>query len=274
MTAERMQRNREAALLRLQSRNASVICPGQTHKGSSNSLHSLKSDEPGSTGAGVLGELPTLSPCSYTDGLIRSSISLTPERKKNTEKGSMCRHEENLSQMPSVNVQKCGRNDDDVQVTGLTGPLKESFINRQPLKSLVVQGELMNAAESHSGSNVVYSFEPDGEANLDIRVSCLPAQGCDVKVKHKQPTIASVLGFSKAPPYFDYLVVIDFEATCDNKTSLTPQEIIEFPAVLVNLETLRIQAVFRTYVKPVCHPRLTEFCKRLTGIQQEQVSDW
>lgn len=270
MTAERMQRNREAALLRLQSRNTSVICPDQTHKGSINSLRSLKSDEPGSTG--VLGELPTLSPCSYNDELIRSRNSLTTERKIFSEK--MCQHEENLSQRPSANVQRCGRNDVDVQVSGLADPLKESFINRRPLKSLDVQGELMNAAELHSGSNVVYTFEPDGEANLDVRIPCLPGQGCEVKVKHKQPTIASVLGFSKAPPYFDYLVVIDFEATCDNKTSLTPQEIIEFPAVLVNLETLRIQAVFRTYVKPVCHPQLTEFCKRLTGIQQEQVSDW
>eukprot|EP01018_Ginkgo_biloba_P037812 Gb_34866 [translate_table: standard] len=70
---------------------------------------------------------------------------------------------------------------------------------------------------------------------------------------------------------FQYFVVIDFEATCDTGTHLYPQEIIEFPAVLVNSMTGRLEGHFQTYVKPVHHPVLTDFCKELTGIQQNQV---
>ncbi|CAN6179964.1 unnamed protein product [Urochloa humidicola] len=70
---------------------------------------------------------------------------------------------------------------------------------------------------------------------------------------------------------FDYFVVIDFEATCKEGSRIYPQEIIEFPAVLVDAATGRLISSFRTYVKPRHHPVLTAFCKELTGIQQEQV---
>eukprot|EP00250_Pteridium_aquilinum_P009720 c18885_g1_i1 orf=115-1539(-) len=71
---------------------------------------------------------------------------------------------------------------------------------------------------------------------------------------------------------FDYVVVIDFEATCDkNMEKLKPQEIIEFPAVLVDCRRLTVGDCFQTYVRPVHHPILTTFCTHLTGIQQEQV---
>ncbi|CAN6305368.1 unnamed protein product [Urochloa humidicola] len=70
---------------------------------------------------------------------------------------------------------------------------------------------------------------------------------------------------------FDYFVVIDFEATCKEGSRIYPQEIIEFPAVLVDAATGDLISSFRTYVKPRHHPVLTAFCKELTGIQQEQV---
>ncbi|CAN6166210.1 unnamed protein product [Urochloa humidicola] len=70
---------------------------------------------------------------------------------------------------------------------------------------------------------------------------------------------------------FDHFVVIDFEATCEKGTRIYPQEIIEFPAVLVDAATGDLLSAFRTYVKPRYHPRLTEFCSELTGIQQDQV---
>ncbi|CAL5080158.1 unnamed protein product [Urochloa decumbens] len=70
---------------------------------------------------------------------------------------------------------------------------------------------------------------------------------------------------------FDYFVVIDFEATCKEGPRIYPQEIIEFPAVLVDAVTGDLLSAFRTYVKPRHHPVLTAFCKELTGIQQEQV---
>jgi ERI1 exoribonuclease 2 len=70
---------------------------------------------------------------------------------------------------------------------------------------------------------------------------------------------------------FQYFVVIDFEATCDKDRNPHPQEIIEFPSVLVNSVTGQLEASFQTYVRPTYHQHLTEFCKELTGIQQIQV---
>ncbi|XP_070269822.1 ERI1 exoribonuclease 2 isoform X4 [Myotis yumanensis] len=73
---------------------------------------------------------------------------------------------------------------------------------------------------------------------------------------------------------FDYLVVIDFESTCweDGKRRRT-QEIIEFPAVLLNTSTGEIESEFHAYVQPQEHPILSEFCMELTGIKQAQVDE-
>ncbi|MQM14527.1 hypothetical protein Taro_047460 [Colocasia esculenta] len=70
---------------------------------------------------------------------------------------------------------------------------------------------------------------------------------------------------------FQYFVVVDFEATCDKEKNPHPQEIIEFPSVLVNSITGQLEASFQTYVRPAYHQHLTDFCKELTGIQQIQV---
>lgn len=70
---------------------------------------------------------------------------------------------------------------------------------------------------------------------------------------------------------FQYFVVIDFEATCDKESNPHPQEIIEFPSVLVNSWTGQLEASFQTYVRPAYHQHLSDFCKELTGIQQVQV---
>ena len=74
-------------------------------------------------------------------------------------------------------------------------------------------------------------------------------------------------------PEFDYFVVVDFEATCEKDARIYPQEIIEFPAVLVDAATGGLLSSFRTYVKPRHHPILTDFCTELTGIKQEQVDN-
>ncbi|EMS59306.1 ERI1 exoribonuclease 2 [Triticum urartu] len=55
---------------------------------------------------------------------------------------------------------------------------------------------------------------------------------------------------------FDFFVVVDFEATCVKDGRIFPQEIIEFPAVLVDGATGRIESAFR---------------RELTGIRQEDV---
>ncbi|KAE8787853.1 hypothetical protein D1007_38174 [Hordeum vulgare] len=70
---------------------------------------------------------------------------------------------------------------------------------------------------------------------------------------------------------FDFFVVVDFEATCLKDARIFPQEIIEFPAVLVDGATGCIESAFRRYVRPKHHPVLTQFCRELTGIRQEDV---
>lgn len=65
---------------------------------------------------------------------------------------------------------------------------------------------------------------------------------------------------------------MDFEATCFEKPfDRKIQEIIEFPAVLIDLETGQILKEFHRYLRPVVVPILSEYCVNLTGITQDVV---
>ena len=68
-----------------------------------------------------------------------------------------------------------------------------------------------------------------------------------------------------------HYVVLDFEATCDKLAAPSPQEIIEFPSVLLDAKSMDIKAEFESFVRPTHHPTLTPFCSELTGIEQAQV---
>ncbi|XP_073325301.1 ERI1 exoribonuclease 2 [Pagrus major] len=70
---------------------------------------------------------------------------------------------------------------------------------------------------------------------------------------------------------FSYLIVIDFESTCWREKNNYSQEIIEFPAVLLNTSTGEVESEFHTYVQPQEHTVLSDFCTELTGITQMQV---
>ncbi|VDD83986.1 unnamed protein product [Mesocestoides corti] len=48
-------------------------------------------------------------------------------------------------------------------------------------------------------------------------------------------------------------------------------EIIEFPVLLLNAHTLQEVDRFHRYVRPVHHPKLSDFCTQLTGIIQDMV---
>ncbi|CAG0901420.1 unnamed protein product [Darwinula stevensoni] len=71
---------------------------------------------------------------------------------------------------------------------------------------------------------------------------------------------------------FDYLLLLDFEATCDNIKTPYPQEIIEFPCLKVNAKNMEVESTFHQYVLPRANPCLTSFCTNLTGIIQEMVN--
>ena len=68
-----------------------------------------------------------------------------------------------------------------------------------------------------------------------------------------------------------YLVVVDFECTCEDQEEPFLHEIIEFPAVLLDMHSRREARHFHSFVKPTERPVLSDFCTRLTGIDQATV---
>jgi inhibitor of KinA sporulation pathway (predicted exonuclease) len=70
-----------------------------------------------------------------------------------------------------------------------------------------------------------------------------------------------------------YLIVVDLEATCSDTNEIVKHEMetIEIGAVMVDRTTNEILSEFQSFIKPVKHPVLTEFCKTLTSITQEQI---
>ena len=64
-------------------------------------------------------------------------------------------------------------------------------------------------------------------------------------------------------------IIFDLEATCQEGKRITPQEIIEIGAVAI--VDGKKQSTFQTFIQPVAHPKLTDFCTQLTSITQEDV---
>ncbi|KAK2872607.1 hypothetical protein Q8A67_022504 [Cirrhinus molitorella] len=90
----------------------------------------------------------------------------------------------------------------------------------------------------------------------------------------KQKLMHSPAANGNSDEYFDYICVVDFEATCEeNNPPDYLHEIIEFPMVLIDTHTLEIVDSFQEYVKPVLNPQLSEFCVQLTGITQKMVDE-
>ena len=48
---------------------------------------------------------------------------------------------------------------------------------------------------------------------------------------------------------FKNFLVLDFEANCLQGVKINPQEIIEFPCLLVDAETYRVVDTFHKYIK-------------------------
>ena len=72
----------------------------------------------------------------------------------------------------------------------------------------------------------------------------------------------------------DYLCILDFEATCHQGKKPRPQEIIEFPTVLLNVSTGQVvEPEFHLYIRPDVHPNLSDFCTELTGITQSTIDE-
>jgi inhibitor of KinA sporulation pathway (predicted exonuclease)/predicted NAD-dependent protein-ADP-ribosyltransferase YbiA (DUF1768 family) len=136
---------------------------------------------------------------------------------------------------------------------------------RRPNALFVEYGGVDHGAEPHRRSS------PDKKAasnndNNDNRVAAVAASAVAASAAAGETTAKT----STTTP--DYLCVLDFEATCDDNNAPVPQEIIEFPTLLVNARTGQVEAEFHHYVTPDVHPQLTRFCTKLTGITQDMVS--
>eukprot|EP00039_Didymoeca_costata_P014141 m.225356 g.225356 ORF g.225356 m.225356 type:complete len:649 (-) comp15956_c0_seq1:974-2920(-) len=76
----------------------------------------------------------------------------------------------------------------------------------------------------------------------------------------------------------EFLICLDFEATCDEPppgqkplVSRDEQEIIEFPFVVYSVREKKVVFKKQTYIRPEFTP-ITSFCKKLTGITETVVS--
>jgi len=71
----------------------------------------------------------------------------------------------------------------------------------------------------------------------------------------------------------DKTIIVDLEATCWGKGGLSSKnmEIIEIGAVMVDMSELQIINEFDTFVQPIKFPTLSDFCKELTTIKQEDI---
>ncbi len=65
-----------------------------------------------------------------------------------------------------------------------------------------------------------------------------------------------------ADTFYDYLFIIDNEATCEEEklahSKNFPQEIIKFPVLLYDTRQRKVVGVFHFYCRPVKRPELTE----------------
>lgn len=65
-------------------------------------------------------------------------------------------------------------------------------------------------------------------------------------------------------------IIFDLEATCEKDDYSFVKEIIEIGAVKVSSE-FEVIDTFQSFVRPVVNPILTDFCKELTEIRQNDV---
>lgn len=70
----------------------------------------------------------------------------------------------------------------------------------------------------------------------------------------------------------NFKIIVDVEATCTNKDEFPREEmeIIEIGAICLD-ENGDVRDTFQTYIRPLKHPHLTDFCKELTTIKQEDI---
>ncbi|KAF9415574.1 hypothetical protein BGZ94_000060 [Podila epigama] len=129
-------------------------------------------------------------------------------------------------------------------------------------------GESSDIEDESSDDEATDEQDPDTDSSEGSR----NAQACELS-QETEPTgqTASQRRIAKNSRY-DYMLAFDVEATCETGIAFDfPNEIIEFPVVLLDGKTLEVVDEFHSYVRPTHRPILSKFCKDLTGIQQETI---
>lgn len=72
---------------------------------------------------------------------------------------------------------------------------------------------------------------------------------------------------------YRHIVVVDIEHTCTEDGSIPPEarETIEIGAVIIDTHSSQIVDEFSCLIRPVIHPKLSQFCIELTGIKQSEL---
>ena len=72
---------------------------------------------------------------------------------------------------------------------------------------------------------------------------------------------------------YRHIVVVDIEHTCTENGSIPPEEreTIEIGAVLIDTCSLDVVDEFSELIRPITHPKLSQFCIELTGIKQAEL---
>jgi inhibitor of KinA sporulation pathway (predicted exonuclease) len=164
-------------------------------------------------------------------------------------------------------------------VTGSDGS-QSSTLNSNSIdyRSLLTTSAASRRARSSSSSSVSSTSNARTNSKDDKKattgVAPLSASSSSSSTSSSTQLSPPIIHNTSECPY-DYLLVLDFEATCNNDALVPfgPQEVIEFPVILYNTRTLHIDDTFHRYIKPVIHPKLTSFCTKLTGITQTMVDN-
>lgn len=70
----------------------------------------------------------------------------------------------------------------------------------------------------------------------------------------------------------EFLLAIDLEATCDaTQLPIAEREIIEIGAVVIRADGYLKMGEFQSFVRPVKTDKLTDYCRNLTSIDQDDV---
>jgi predicted NAD-dependent protein-ADP-ribosyltransferase YbiA (DUF1768 family) len=164
---------------------------------------------------------------------------------------------------------------DHVREDVMRSALKLKFSQHASLRKLLLETDNATIVE-RSERDLFWAQSADGrgenklgmllmKTREELRGAAPPAED--------SATGSSAASSARAPQGqdFDYFVVLDFEATCDDRQGFTPVEVIELPSVLVDARTMEVVDTIQLYVKPQVHAELTPFCSKLTGITQGDV---